>query len=107
MQGVCLKFFAHESTRHGHRLLHEWLVDLALELELPGCSVFRAIGGYGHHHRRHSQQFIELQGTLPVEIVFVLSDAQADALLERLRQEQVNLFHVRIPAQFGFATEGT
>lgn len=100
-QGVYLKFFTLENARHGHKLLHEWLVDVALELELPGCSVFRSIAGYGHHHIRHSQNFIELQGTLPLEVVFALTDAQADLLLERLQREQVNVFHIRVPAQFG------
>lgn len=101
-EGVYLKFFALENTRHGHKLLHEWLTDLALEMELPGCSVFRAIAGYGHHHKRHSQNFLELQGTLPLEIVFALTDSQADALVKRLQQEQVNVFHIRVPARFGF-----
>lgn len=101
-QGVYLKFFTLENARHGHKLLYEWLVDVALELELPGCSVFRSIAGYGHHHKRHSQNFLELQGTLPLEVVFAMTETQADALVERLRQEQVNLFHIRVPARFGF-----
>ena len=101
-EGVYLKFFALENTRQGNKLLHEWLVDLALEMDLPGCSVFRAIAGYGHHHKRHSQNFLELQGTLPLEIVFALSDTQANALVERLCREQVNVFHIRVPAKFGF-----
>lgn len=100
-EGVYLKFFAQENTRHDNKLLHEWLVDLALEMGLPGCSVFRAIAGYGHHHKRHSENFLELQGNLPLEIVFALTHAQADALVERLQQQQVNLFHVRVPARFG------
>lgn len=100
-EGVYLKIFALENAHHGGKLLYEWLVDVAVEMGLPGCSVFRAISGYGHHHKRHSQNFLELQGNLPLEIVFALTNAQADALLARLQQQQVNLFHIRVPARFG------
>ena len=104
MTSVYLEFYALENLRHQGRLVHEWLVDLALELDLPGCTVFRAIAGYGHHHYRHDQDFVELQGTLPVEIVFVLDEAQADRLLQRLAAEQLRLFYLRMPVQAGFTT---
>ncbi len=101
-EGVYLKFFALENAHHGKKLLYQWMVDLALEMGLPGCSVFHAIAGFGHHHKRHSQGFLELQGNLPVEIVFAVTQTQADALLDKLREENINLFHIRVPAQFGF-----
>ncbi len=44
------------------------------------------MAGYGHHGRMHSQHFFELQGDLPVEVVFALSEAQAEALLTKLRK---------------------
>jgi PII-like signaling protein len=102
MKGVYLKFYTQENRRHGHQLLYRWLVQVAQELDLPGCSVFQAISGYGHHHALHSRHFFELQGDLPVEVVFALSEPQAEALLARLREEQVELFCVRMPIEFGF-----
>ncbi|MDN5780926.1 MAG: DUF190 domain-containing protein [Luteimonas sp.] len=104
MEGIYLKFYLQENLRHDGRLVHEWLVDLARELELPGCSVFRAIGGYGHHHQLHRQAFVELQGTLPVEVAFALEEGDAGRLLDRIGAEGLALFHVRIPASFGFTT---
>lgn len=105
MDGICLKFYLQENLRHDGRLVHEWLVDAARELELPGCSVFRSIGGYGHHHRMHRLAFVELQGTLPVEVVFALTDADAQRLLDHIAAEGLALFHVRMPASFGFTGE--
>jgi PII-like signaling protein len=99
--GAYLRLYVQENRRHGGRLLHEWIVELARELELPGCSVFQAIAGYGHHGRMHRQSFLELQGEVPLEIVFALSTTQADALMARLRSEGVELFWIRTPAQFG------
>ncbi len=102
MNGVYLKFFVQENLRHDGRLIHEWLIDVAIELGLPGCSVFRSIAGYGHHQKRHEQAFIELQGTLPLEVVFALSDEDADRLLQRIRGEKLTLFYIRMPVEYGF-----
>lgn len=102
MNGVYLKFYAQENHRHSGRLVHEYLIELAMELGLPSCSVFRAIAGYGHHHRRHDQDHIELQGSLPLEIVFALSEEQAAQLLQRVQDEKLELFHIRMPSEFGF-----
>jgi PII-like signaling protein len=104
MEGIYLKFYLQENLRHDGRLVHEWLVDVARELELPGCSVFRSIGGYGHHHQLHRQAFVELQGTLPVEVVFALDDDDVGRLLDRITAEGLELFYVRMPASFGFTT---
>jgi PII-like signaling protein len=104
MKGVYLVLFMQEDRRHDGRPLQDWLVVLGHELGLPGCSVSRAIAGYGHHGRLHRQGLFELQGTLPVEVAFALDDAQADALLARLRAEGVELFYVRLPAEFGSTT---
>lgn len=106
MNGVYLKFYAHENHRHGGRLVYEFLIDVAMDLRLPGCSVFRAIAGYGHHNRRHDQTHIELQGSLPLEIVFALSEEQADHLLQRVHDEKLELFYIRMPAQSGFTHDG-
>ncbi|WP_057919650.1 DUF190 domain-containing protein [Lysobacter antibioticus] len=102
MDGVYLKFYAQENRRHDSRLLYEWIVELARTLDLPGCSVFHAIAGYGHHGRMHRQAYFELQGDLPVEIVFALTGEQADLLMSKLREAKIELFWVRMPAEFGF-----
>jgi hypothetical protein len=50
----------------------------------------------------HGQHFFELQGDLPVEVVFALSKVQAKALLAKLREAKLELFWVSFPAEFGF-----
>ena len=102
MNGVYLKFFVQENLRHDGRLLYEWLIDIAIELKLPGCSVFRAIAGYGHHQQRHQQAFIELQGTLPLEVVFALFEDDAERLLQRITADKLTLFYIRSPVEYGF-----
>ena len=102
MNGVYLKFFVQENLRHEGRLLYEWLIDIAIELKLPGGSVFRAVAGYGHHQQRHEQAFFELQGTLPMEVVFALAEVDADRLLQRIAAEKLTMFYIRNPVEYGF-----
>ena len=99
--GVLLRFYTNEGRKHGHIALHEWLLEKARAMGIQGGSAFRAIAGYGRHGTLHEEHFFELAADLPIEVDFVVSDRQADALLEVLRGEQVRVFYARIPAQFG------
>jgi PII-like signaling protein len=91
----------HENRKHGHRLLYEWLLEQAKALGVQGGSAFRAIAGFGRHGVLHEQHFFELQGDLSIEVEFILDEAQATALLDLVRRENVDVFYARIPAEFG------
>lgn len=101
MQNVYLKFYATEKQRHNGTLLHEWLLEEARKLGVPGGSVFRAIAGFGRHGRLHDESFFELAGELPVQVEFVLDAVLADRFLEALRTHKVNLFYVRYMVESG------
>ena len=101
MQGMCLKLFVTEGKRHRGELLYEWLLKQAKRLGIPGGSVFRATAGYGRHGRLHEETFFELAGDLPLELEFVLSAEQANLLLALIRQENLKLFYVKMPAEYG------
>ena len=101
MQGVCLKFFVTETQRQSGQLLYEWLLEEAKRLGVPGGSVFRATEGYGRHGRLHKETFFELAGDLPLEVEVVLSAEQANTLLGLIRQENLQLFYVKMPAEYG------
>ncbi len=99
--GVCLRFFVHQTRRHKGKLVHEWLLEEAERLGMHGGSAFRAIAGFGRHGVLHEEHFFELAGDVPVEVVFVFSTEEAERLLEHLRAEALPLFYVRMPAEFG------
>jgi PII-like signaling protein len=98
---VYLKFYVTEGHRHKGELMHEWLLEQAKKLGIPGGSAYRAIAGFGRHGHLHEETFFELAGELPVQVEFVLDAAHADRLLEELRQQQLNLFFVRFPVESG------
>jgi len=101
MEGYFLRFYVHEGHRHHHALLWEWLLQQANQMGIRGGSAFRAMAGFGRHHVVHEDHFFELAGSLTVEVEFIVTEEEADRLLQLLRREQVRAFYARIPAQFG------
>ena len=61
MNGVHLRLYTYESRRHGGLPVHEWLLEKARKMGIPGGSVFRAMAGYGRHGRLHELQGVGLQ----------------------------------------------
>jgi PII-like signaling protein len=101
MQGAFLKFYVSESAKHHGKLLYEWLLEEAQRIGIPGASAFRAIAGYGRHARMHEEHFFELAGDLPVMVEFFADESTASEFLERLKQEKISIFYIRLPSQGG------
>jgi len=101
MQGICLKLFVSESRLHNGILLYEWLLEQAKEMGVLGGTALRATAGFGRHGRLHEEAFFELAGELPVEIEFLVSEAQAERLMDLLKSESLRLFYAKHPAEYG------
>ena len=101
MQGSFLRFYVHEGERHGRRPVWEWLLEQANSLGIRGGSAFRAMAGFGRHHVLHESTFFELAGTLTVEVEFIVTDAEAQQLLQRVQASGLRVFYACIPALFG------
>lgn len=101
MQGQFCRIYVHENDRRHGQLLWEWLLEQASRLGIRGGSAFKAMAGFGSHHVLHEERFFELAGSLAVEVEFIVTDAEAQQLLELLRREKVNVFYALIPARFG------
>jgi len=99
--GTLLRFYVHENRMHAHIALHEWLLEKAKSMGVQGGSAFRAVAGFGRHGVLREEHFFELAAQLAMEVEFVLTDEQADAMLDLLRKERVSVFYARVPAQFG------
>ena len=106
MQGSFLRFYVHEGQRHQRRLVWEWLLEQANGLGIRGGSAFRAMAGFGRHHVLHESSFFELAGTLTVEVEFIVSDAEAQQLLQRVHAADIRVFYACIPAIFGVINPG-
>ena len=100
-EGSFLRFYVHENQKHGRVLLWEWLLQQASRIGIRGGSAFRAMAGFGSHHVVHEDHFFELAGTLTVEVEFIVTDEEAQRLLDLMRQEKIRAFYAHIPARFG------
>jgi PII-like signaling protein len=102
---VYLKFFVVENQHHVGQPVYQWLLREASSQGLPGGSAFRAVAGFGRHHRLHEAQFFELAGELPMEVVFVASRDQAQRLIATVAEAGLGLFHYMMAAEAGIAGE--
>ena len=101
MDGSFLRFYVHENQRIHHILLWEWLLQQANKMGIRGGSAFRAMAGFGAHHVLHEDHFFELAGTLTVEVEFIVTDDEAQRLIDLVQREKARAFYARIPARFG------
>jgi uncharacterized protein len=100
MNGCFLRFYVHEGQRHHGALVWEWLLKTASSRGIRGGSAFRAMAGFGRHHMLHEQTFFELAGSVAVEVEFIVTDTEAQQLLEQIEREGIRLFYARTPAHF-------
>jgi uncharacterized protein len=105
MNGTLLSFFVHENRKHGHIALFEWLLEQAKGMGIHGGSAFRAIAGFGRHGILHEEHFFELAADMTVHVEFVVTDEEADRLLDLVRRQGVSVVYARSPVEFG-AIEG-
>ena len=105
-QGVYLRFFMHEGRRHHGVLLYEWLLREAKKLDISGGTAFRSIAGFGRHGVMHEAHFLELAGQETVRVDFVVTREAADAMLARVRRENLQMFYALLPAEFGVLGDG-
>lgn len=96
-----LKLYLPQTAKHDGQLLHEWLLETARAIGIPGGSAFRAVAGYGRHGRLREEHFFELAGELPMTVEFVAEAALVDALLARLATQDISLFYLRHAVESG------
>lgn len=106
MQGYQLTFFTQQGRRHGHTPLCDWLLALARDCGLHGATVVGAAKGFGHTGQMHSATFFDLADQ-PQLVIMTATAEQSDALLARIRAENLHLFYLRSPADFGLIGSGT
>jgi PII-like signaling protein len=96
-----LSFYISEKQHHAGKPLYEWLLEEAKSLGVTGGSAFRAIAGFGRHGKMHEDTFFELAGELAIKVEFILDDALADQLLEKIRSHKMNMYYLKQKAEAG------
>jgi PII-like signaling protein len=100
MQGYQLTFFTQQGRSHQGAPLGEWLIREARALGISGATLMLASEGFGHERKWHSAHFFEL-AQQPVEVTMAVDAQECACLFQRLRQEQIKIFYVKAPIEFG------
>jgi PII-like signaling protein len=101
MQGSFLRFYVHEGHRHRHDVVWEWLLMQANKLGIRGGSAFKAMKGFGRHHKLNEDRLMDFTGSSVIEIEFIVTDQEAQQLFNLIHKEKITLFYAWIPARFG------
>jgi hypothetical protein len=81
---IRLRIYVGESDHAGHRPLSTHLLDLARAQKLAGCTVYRAIGGFGANSVLHTSNILALSSDLPIVVEIVDTREHIEAFLATL-----------------------
>ncbi|RKE36699.1 PII-like signaling protein [Paraburkholderia sp. BL23I1N1] len=100
MKGYQLTFYTEKNRRHGHQTVVECLLSIAKIVGVHGATVVAAAEGIGHAGARHAARFFELADQ-PQQVIFAVTEGEAEALLEAVRAGNIPVFYTRCPIEFG------
>ncbi len=104
MHGYQLTFFTQQGRVHGMHSLAQWLLQQAKAVGIKGATVAVAQGGYGRNGKYYSVHFFEM-GEQPVEVTMAVTPSQAELLFAKINAEQLGIFYIKIPIEFGVTGE--
>ena len=99
-KGYQISFFTEQSRRKDGRPMGNWILETAKSLGIPGATFFPAAEGYGRDGWLKSASFFE-SGEQSVEVRVAVTEADAERLIERIRSENLGVFCVKTPIEFG------
>lgn len=102
MDGIALRIYVQEFTKHKKVLLYEWLLKKAKKMGIKGASVFCGIAGVGRHGVTHEEHFFELASNVPMEILFIGKVDEIDRFLLFIKDEGLSLFYTKTSIEFGY-----
>lgn len=100
MKGYQISFLAEQDRRIERKPAMEWLLQLAKELGISGCTTFSGVESFGADGHRHSARFFELADQ-PMEMVMAVTEEQANRLLERIEATDTTIFYIKTAIEYG------
>ncbi len=88
-EGKQIRVYIGEQDKYEKMPLYEAITRKAKERGMAGCTVFRAMMGFGANSRVHTAGILRLSADLPIVIVIVDNPERIEAFLPEL-EEMVN-----------------
>jgi len=100
MKGFQITFFTEQSRKHKGKPLAEWLLEVAHQYGVKEATLTAGGEAYDSRGHFHSAHFFELADQ-PVQVRVAVDEAAADRLFAMLSQEDISVFYVKTPVEFG------
>jgi len=100
MKGFQLEFFTQQDRYHGGKPISDWLIDIAQSHGIRGATAFMGDDGFGKDNRRHAAFLFKIVDH-PVQITMVVNEEECQRLFLLLVKENLHLFYVKLPVEFG------
>ena len=100
MKGYQLTFYTARNRRHGRQSVVDWLLDRAKHSGIQGVTVMMAREGIGRAGGRHAARLFAAADA-PLQVIFLVSDIEAQLMLDAIQRENVHVFYTRCPVEFG------
>ncbi len=82
-QKLCI--FIGEDDKYEGRVLHELLLERALEIGLSGGTIIRGREGFGAHGEIHSMKILRMSENLPLILEFVGRTHKIDVYVDQIK----------------------
>ena len=96
MKGYQLEFFTQQDVFHGGKHMSDWLIDLARAQGIKSATVFMGSTGL-RLQAAHMFDLIDHQA----QVTMILSEPECNSILALLKKENLHLFYVKLPVEYG------
>jgi PII-like signaling protein len=100
MQGYQLTFYTQQDRTHKRLPLAQWIVEEARRLGIGGATMTSAAEGFGRDKKVRSAAFFELSNQ-PLQVTMAVSESDAERIFDKLKEEEIDVFYVKIPVEYG------
>lgn len=104
MQGYQLSFFTQQDRTHNNQWLGDRIVEEARCIGIKGATLFTAAEGFGRERKLHFAGHFDMSDQ-PIEVTMAVSEDDAKIFLEHLKHEEVNVFYIKSPIEFGMTDD--
>nr|PZN03352.1 MAG: hypothetical protein DIU74_05935 [Pseudomonadota bacterium] len=104
VRGVKLEIYFAENTKHERVDLEDWLFGAARWAGISGGVMYRAVAGYGRHGELRDGGLFD-KSAPPMMACFVTTHERAQAFLDYLAKEKLQLFYPLSETEFGIVGE--
>ena len=100
MKGFQVEFFTKQDHFHAGKHISDWLIDAARSHGIRGATSFRGDAGFGRNRDIHATHMIDIVDH-SMQITIVVTEEECQRFFASLEKEELHLFYVKIPVEFG------